>query len=83
MPLSIISVPEPPELVIIVGIPGWEPQHIPLNQLEAGGAIQVVSNGIMYSLDGEPLNGEIVGIFQNAVTRESGEWKLIPVRKAQ
>jgi len=69
------------ELYMLLGIPGWTPQPVPLPDPETGTyQVRVSANGIILDLTGEEVGGAILGVYQNALSGQEGEWRVEPVR---
>jgi serine/threonine protein kinase len=77
-PLALISRPEHNELVVVIGIEGWSPATVStLSDGDAPSSTVVVrSNGVVLSLTGTTSLDEITGTFSNAITGESGVWRV-------
>jgi len=69
------------ELYMLLGIPGWTPQPVPLPDPETGSyQVRVSANGVILDLTGEEVGGVILGVYQNALSGQEGEWRVEPVR---
>lgn len=77
--LTIISFPEREEIAIILGIPGWIPTIISVND-ESPSAIRISSNGLIFTMDGTPVGNTIEGTVENLVDGTSGKFALIPIK---
>jgi serine/threonine protein kinase len=87
-PFSFISLPKQGMLAVIIGIEGWTPvmvsQEIEAVAEEKGQSstedapamIVVRSNGVILNITGTGSSDIIEGTFANAVTGESGSWKV-------
>ncbi len=87
-PLSFISLPKQGILAVIIGIEGWTPvmihQELEVDTQENGESasnkpaqmIAVRSNGVILNITGSGSSDIIEGTFANAVTGESGSWKV-------
>jgi hypothetical protein len=77
-PLALISRPEHNELVVVIGIEGWSPATV--STLSDGdtpsSTVVVRSNGVVLNLTGTTSPDEIIGTFSNAITGESGVWRV-------
>jgi len=77
-PITLISKPAQRQLVVIFGIAGWAPLMVSTKQ-EANtpsSTLAIRSNGIILYVTGELTSDTISGTFSNAVTGESGIWKV-------
>ncbi len=77
IPLSIISLPDLNQLVVVVGIVGWEPQILPYNELSPDVKIRLASNGTVLTLTGgQIVDDKVIGLYINQSTQDSGEWQI-------
>ena len=89
LPLTIISFPEKKKLAIMIGIEGWTPKVVSIDDSPGGEVkktIHVASNGFIIDLSGANggqgnKNGELRGSFRNIISGESGQWRLSPVNR--
>ncbi len=77
-PVTIISKPLNRQLVVIVGIAGWTPALVSTEpEPNAPSSTLVIrSNGMILYVTGELSSDTIDGAFNNAVTGESGIWRV-------
>ncbi len=77
-PVTFISKPLHRQVVVIVGIAGWTPALVSTEpEPNAPSSTLVIrSNGLILYVTGELSSDTIVGTFNNAVTGESGIWRV-------
>jgi serine/threonine protein kinase len=77
-PITIISKPLHRQLVFIVGVAGWTPELVSTKpESNAPSSTLVIrSNGMILYVTGELSSDTIDGAFNNAVTGESGIWRV-------
>jgi len=83
MPLSIISVPQNNQVVVLVGLEGWKPAIVDLPAVEEAGAepvLHVESSGFILNLTGQIVDGELIGYFSNVISGENGEWSVKAIK---
>ena len=87
-PLAIISMPDRRELTFLIGIEGWSPVALSLDDAntvrsDADGKpeLRLAAEGIVLQLTGALQNDQISGLVMNRVTKEKGTWQVTPVRK--
>jgi len=82
--LSIVSLPETQELIIVTGIEGWMPTISSTGQplsleTDVKLPLRVSSSGFVLDFTGEVLDDEIIGFFRNIITGDTGQWSIKPV----
>lgn len=77
-PVTLISKPLHRQVVVIVGIAGWTPALVSTDpEPNAPSSTLVIrSNGMILYVTGELSSDTIDGTFNNAVTGESGIWRV-------
>jgi serine/threonine protein kinase len=77
-PITLISKPQNRQLVVIVGIAGWSPALVSTNPEPnaPSSTLAIRSNGMILYVTGELSSDTISGTFNNAVTGESGIWRV-------
>lgn len=75
--LAMISFAEKKKIAVIVGVEGWTPQVISLDELTPGRELRVASNGIMLELIAGSGNSEVIsGTFRNILHQSEGRWEV-------
>lgn len=87
IPLTIISLQDPRRVVVILGLEGWTPRVITLEDSSSEGKdsprnqrILVASNGVVFSLSGSVQDGKISGVSEVLASGEKGEWSVTPMQ---
>ena len=82
VPISFISLPDVNKIAVIIGINGWSPAIVNLNELKeediANKVMKIASNGFIIRFTTEKTNGKVSGIFKNLITNEEGTWQISP-----
>jgi hypothetical protein len=77
-PITLISKPAQRKLVVIFGVAGWTPLMVSTKREEnaPSSTLAIRSNGMILYVTGELSSDTISGTFNNAVTGETGIWKV-------
>jgi hypothetical protein len=77
-PITLISKPAHRQIVVIVGIAGWSPALVSTTPEPSApsSTLAIRSNGLILYVTGELSSDTIAGTFNNAVTGESGVWRV-------
>jgi hypothetical protein len=77
-PFTLISLDKQDMLAVIVGIEGWSPVLVS-RSVEPGSPPDTIvarSNGLILNITGKASSDRIEGTFFNAVTGETGSWRV-------
>lgn len=77
-PLVIIVNAKKREATFIIGIDGWMPQTVSLDE-SVNNTLRIASNGLVFDLTGETTSEKIEGNFQGVTTTDFGSWSVIPI----
>ncbi|RIL11349.1 MAG: hypothetical protein DCC75_02500 [Proteobacteria bacterium] len=86
VPLAIVSFDDSAQLVIMLGLEGWNSVITKLGKKESAPEqiepIRVASGGTILEMAGKNIDGEIFGYYRNVIDGSQGEFRLHPVQKA-
>jgi serine/threonine protein kinase len=84
-PLSVISLEEQKKLIVILGLPGWKPSVVSLDEIQNNSSgiaeIRIASGGLVFQLSGQADKNGLKGVITALPAGTTGEWVLNPVVK--
>jgi serine/threonine protein kinase len=92
LPLTFISYAERGKLAVFIGVEGWTPKTIDLdenNNQVKGSRLRVAANGFLIEFSSSNnrtsaiAEKEVAGTFKNLITGETGVWKISPSPTSQ
>lgn len=76
--LTIVSLANQKKLAVIIGIEGWTPRFISLDEKKVADKLRVAANGYILDLTAIAKDGELVGSYKNVLSGQYGVWKIRP-----
>ena len=85
-PLLFMALEDHETIVVLVGIEGWSPATVSLEELYAkpshedyGTLMRIASNGMVLDFAGQTSGVELSGEFRNIITGETGTWQAVAI----
>lgn len=87
LPFTLVSLNHGSKLAIIIGMEGFTPVVVEFTdeqkklRLENPQIpISIASNGVIVKLNGQSVEGELTGNFENVITGDQGQWMARPLK---
>lgn len=76
--LTLISLKDHKKMAIIVGLEGWTPRIVSLEDKKVNDKLRVAANGYILDMTAIAKDGELVGSYKNVLSGQYGVWKVKP-----
>lgn len=81
-PLLVVSLPTEKQLIFLAGVPGWSAAKVDISRATDNPAptLRIVSNGNVYLLTGQNVEGSYMGFLTDAISGRKGEWQVTKLK---